>query len=146
MYPLSLFILVWFGLVWFYGISTIIGYLMLNPFLNALTVLFQTIQVSIQKQFHFKQFSLGLHSLNVKTILFKAIQFNISTQFSSIWPIDWTQLGATIQNQSKLGNDDNKGVLRFPQGSRISGTSLSDLFNVISWTNWRQGSYSSAEK
>ena len=27
-------ILVWFGLVWFYGTSTIIGYLMPNPFLN----------------------------------------------------------------------------------------------------------------
>ena len=26
-------ILVWFGLVWFYGISTIGGYLMSNPFL-----------------------------------------------------------------------------------------------------------------
>ena len=24
--------LVWFGLVWFYGISTIVGYLMPNPF------------------------------------------------------------------------------------------------------------------
>ena len=25
--------LVWFGLVWFYGISVIVGYLMPNPFL-----------------------------------------------------------------------------------------------------------------
>ena len=25
-------ILVWFGYVWFYGISTIVGYLMPNPF------------------------------------------------------------------------------------------------------------------
>ena len=25
--------MIWFGLIWFYGISTIIGYLMPNPFL-----------------------------------------------------------------------------------------------------------------
>ena len=36
-----------FGLIWFYGISTIIGYLMLNPY----------------KQFYFKQFSLVLHTV-----------------------------------------------------------------------------------
>ena len=37
------------------------------------TVLFQTIQFSIQK-----------------TVLFQTTQFNISTHFSSIWPIDRT--------------------------------------------------------
>ena len=35
-----------FGLVWFYGISTIIGYLMPNPFYTI-------------KQFYFKQFDLA---------------------------------------------------------------------------------------
>ena len=34
------------GLVWFYGTSTIVGYLMLNPFYT-------------YKQFYFKQFSLA---------------------------------------------------------------------------------------
>ena len=43
--------LVWFGLVYFYGISTIVGYLMPNPFLYILTVLFQTIQFSISTVF-----------------------------------------------------------------------------------------------
>ena len=56
-----------FGLVWFYGISTIVGYLMPNPFLYKQTVLFQTIQFSIQsnvKTVNFKQFNLvWLHSL-----------------------------------------------------------------------------------
>ena len=33
--------------------------------------------------------------LNVKTILFQTIQFNISKQFSSIWPIDRILSGAT---------------------------------------------------
>ena len=28
-----MYVLVWFGLVWFYGISTLVGYLMPNPFL-----------------------------------------------------------------------------------------------------------------
>ena len=48
----------------FYGISTIVDYLMPNPFLYKLTVLFQTIQFSIitqfncQKHFYFKLFSL----------------------------------------------------------------------------------------
>ena len=35
----------------FYGISTIVGYLILNPFLYEQTVLFQTIQFSIRKEF-----------------------------------------------------------------------------------------------
>ena len=36
---------VWFDLAWFYGTSTIVGYLMQNPFYT-------------YKQFYFKQFSL----------------------------------------------------------------------------------------
>ena len=45
----------------------------------------------------FKQFTLTyvlsfneVRSLNVKRVPFQAIQFSITTQFSSIWPIDWT--------------------------------------------------------
>ena len=51
--------------VWFYGKSTFVGYLMPNPFLYILTVLFQTIQFSMssqfkcQKEFYFKQSSLA---------------------------------------------------------------------------------------
>ena len=41
--------LVW--LVWFYGISTIVGYLMQNSFLYIQTVLFWTIQFSIRTVF-----------------------------------------------------------------------------------------------
>ena len=68
------------GLVWFHGISTIVGYLMPNPFLYILTVMFQAIQFSISIVFGYTQ-------LNVKTVLFQAIQFSISTQFSPIWSI-----------------------------------------------------------
>ena len=39
-------------LIGFYGISTILGYLMPNPFLYKLSVLFQTIQFSICIQFN----------------------------------------------------------------------------------------------
>ena len=51
-------------LVWFYSTSTIEGNLKPNPSLYILTILFQTIQFSInmqfknKKQFFFKQFSL----------------------------------------------------------------------------------------
>ena len=38
--------LVWFGLVWFHGISNIVGYLMSNPFYK-------------YEQFYFKRFSLA---------------------------------------------------------------------------------------
>ena len=52
-----------YGLVWFYGIPTFVGYLMPNPFLYKQTVLFQIIQFSIsaqficQNHFYFKLFS-----------------------------------------------------------------------------------------
>ena len=41
--------------VWVYSISTSIGYLMPNPFLYNKTVLFQTIQFSISRQFYCKK-------------------------------------------------------------------------------------------
>ena len=56
--------MIWFGLIQFYGISTIVGYLMPIPFLYIYTVLFQTIHFSIstqykcQMKFDFKQSNL----------------------------------------------------------------------------------------
>ena len=91
------------------------------------TLLFQTIQFSVQKQFHFKRFSLAyVRSLNLKTYLFQAIQFSISTQFISIWLIDRTLLGATTPGQSGPGNDGNEGVLCITRRSNITRTSPSD--------------------
>ena len=87
--------LVWFGFVGFYGISTIVGYLMPNSFLFVYTVLFQT------------------------------IQFSISTQFSSIWSIDRTLSGATTLGQIGPGSNGNDGALRIPQSSSITETSPS---------------------
>ena len=61
-------------LVGFYGVLTIVGYLISNPFYA-------------YKQFYFKQFSLAqvqffvYTQLNVKTVLFQTIQFSTSTVF-----------------------------------------------------------------
>ena len=66
------FIVCLFG---FYGISSFVGYLMLNPFYTNKQI-YQTIQFSIsaqfdcQKHFYFKQFSL------VKQFYFKQISSN----------------------------------------------------------------------
>ena len=50
-------------LVGFYGISTYVGYLMPDPFLFKLSVLFQTIYLSMSTQFVKKLFYFKLFSL-----------------------------------------------------------------------------------
>ena len=55
-------------------------------------------------------------------VLFQTIQFSISTQFSFIWPIDRTLLGATTPGQSEPGSNSNKEVFCIPQSSNITGT------------------------
>ena len=85
---------VWFILVWFYGISTLTGYSMPNPFPYKWKVLFHKIQLSIGTQYNVKtgplqtiQFSQSTVSIS-KTVPFQTIQFSTCTLFSSIWPID----------------------------------------------------------
>ena len=109
------------------------------------TVLFQTIQLSMQKQFNLKQFSLAyVHSLNIKTILFQTIQFSISMQFSSIWPIDRTLSGATTPGQSGLGVMSVKRYSAFPKAPALLEPHH-QIVNVIFRTlnGWR--SYPSVE-
>ena len=65
---------IWFGLIWFYSISTIVGYLMSNPYLYIQIVLFQT------------------------------ILFSIRMQFSSIWPIDRALSGLGQSGPGSDGN------------------------------------------
>ena len=116
-------------IIWCYGISIIVGYLMANPFYT-------------YKQFYFKQCSLvnkvkwfqvllcipknlvKHHSffysqLNIKTVLFQTIQFNISTQFCSLWSIDRTLSGDTTPGQTTLGSESNEGLLRIPNASAL---------------------------
>ena len=95
-----IYIYIYISLVWFYGISTIVSYLMPNPFL-----------------YIFKQFE-----------QFQTIQFSIRTQFSPIRPIDRTPLGATTPGQSGPRSDGNERVLLISQSSSIAGASLSDCF------------------
>ena len=78
------------GLVWFYCISTIVGYLMPNPFLYISTVLFQT------------------------------SQFSISTKFSFIGPINRILSGANTPGQSGPGNDGNNRVLHISKSFSIT--------------------------
>ena len=94
------------------------------------------------KQFYFKQFSLTwgqfffvYTQLNVKTVQFQTIQFSINTLFSTIWPMDRTLSGATTPDQNELGSDGNKGVLRIPQSSGITGNSPSDC--LVSYQDTR---------
>ena len=61
-------------LVGFYGISTLVAYLMPNPFLNKWSDLFQTIQLSQTILIQTIQFSISIDfvytKLNVKTVLY----------------------------------------------------------------------------
>ena len=102
------------------------------------TVLFQTIQFSISKQFKCKY-----TAYLSKTFLFQAIQFSQTVLFQTIQFIISMQLvllvnlsmqlvllvnlsGATIPGQSGPESDGNEGVLRIPQSSSITGTSPLD--------------------
>ena len=86
----------------------------LNTVSMSKTVPFLTIQFSISAKFKYQNSSIS------------KIQFSISTQFSSIWPIDRTVSVATTAGKSGPGSDGNKGILRIPQSSSITGTSPSD--------------------
>ena len=61
-----------------------------------------------------------------ETVLLQTIQFGISRQFSSIWPIDRTILGATILSGNGPGIGVNEGVLCITPTSSITRASSSD--------------------
>ena len=59
--------------------------------------------------------------------------------------MDRTLSGATTPGQSELGSDSNKGILRIPQSSSITGTSPSNC--LVSYLGHSfGGTYPSAEK
>ena len=79
-----------------------------------------------------------------KTVLFQTIPFSTHTQFSSIWPMDRTLLGATTTSQSGPGSDGNEGVLHISQSFSITGASPSDC--LVSYPRHLLGElFSSAE-
>ena len=65
---------------------------------------------------------------------------------SSIWPRHGTLLGATTPGQNEPKSDCNKGVLRIPQSSSITGTSPSDCLVPDLGYSLEMGSYTSVEK
>ena len=95
-------------MVWFYGISIIVGYLIANQFLY------------------------------IKTVLFQTIRFSISTQFTSIRPIDRTLSGDTSPGLSGPRSDGNKGVICIPQSSSKTGASPSDYLVSYTGHSLRQ--------
>ena len=71
------------------------------------------------------------------------IQLSISMLVS--WPVNRTLSGATTPDLSGPGSDNNKGVLRIPQNSSITGDSPSDC--LMSYPGHSLGEfYSTAEK
>ena len=83
--------------------------------------------------------------LNDQTVLFQTIRFSIIIQFNSIWPINRTLSGVTTPSQNGPESDGNKGVLRLPQSSSITGTSPSDCLVSYPGHSLGGGSYPSAE-
>ena len=85
-------------------------------------------QFFLYARLHLKQFYFSLaslHSLNVKN--------------TSSWPIDRTLSGATTPDQTGHGSIGNKGVLRIPQSSSITGTSPSDF--LVSYSGHSLGEF-----
>ena len=101
------------------------------------TDLFQTIQFSMSINFCLTQ-------LNVKTVLYQTNQFSVITQFSSIWPVDRTLLGATIPTKSVWERWQWKLYSVFPKASTFMEPLTTRLFCVISG-NSLEKTYSSAE-
>ena len=85
-----------------------------------------------------------------KIFLFQAIQFSQTIQFSISMPLLLFNpqigplSGATTPSESEPGSNGNKGVLRIPQSSSITGTSPSDC--LVSYPGHSlRGSYPSTE-
>ena len=95
----------------FYGISTVVGYLIPNPILYKQLVLFQTIQ-----------FSVNTVSMS-KTVPFQAIPFSISTQFKCKYTVSLSK------------NSDAVGV--FHSSSPIGQNFWYNISHIMQWWNVR---------
>ena len=63
---------------------------------------------------------------SIKTVLFQTIQFNISRQFKFYLTRRQTVSVASTPGQSRPRSDTNEGVLNIPQSFSITGISPSD--------------------
>ena len=141
--------LVWFALLWFYGISTIVGYVMLNPVftyiwffntfyrykqINDRTVLFLTVRFSFSasKYYHvyltvqlkkqlFVYALLNDFNLSVSnnSIYYKLFVFTVKMSNSSIWPIIGPCQVLPLWARVDLGVMAMKRYSAFPKASSL---------------------------
>ena len=131
------------GLVWFYGILTIVSYLMLNPIYSYI--------LDIYGSNSYRDFELSCVSMSIrhmqckKAILYWQWSVYVTPETGRRFYIYSTLTGTITKSQSGSGSNGNKGVLHIPQ-SFLNGTSSLDAV----WCNtqdphiWR-ASYSSTE-
>ena len=122
--PLYTYILNMYYLVWFYGISTLVGYLMPNPVHTYILNMYMICKHFLHNILKwtwalFKWFQVFLYNRNNLTLVI------CLHTVCSTWPIDRTLSGATIPGQSGPVSNGNERVLHIPQTSK-AGTSLSD--------------------
>ena len=99
--PIYIYIYIYIGLIvcyinhcWLFTIKSI--FIRINRSIPTIQFNISTIFVYIQ--------------LNVTTVLYQTIQFSINSQFSSTWPIDRTLSGTTTPDHSKHGAMAMKGT------------------------------------
>ena len=102
------------GLVWFYGISTIVGYLMPNPvFYISNMICKHILLIHTVKWF---QVSLCITKNSILHKLFVCSQFKCKIVLFDLYRA----------LSSGPGSNNNEGVIWIPQSSSITGTSSSD--------------------
>ena len=117
---------IWFSLVGFYGITTIVGYLMSNPLYTSISSLWTHLVNYILKQTR----ALFCKQLNwFQVLLYSNHNLTSVILFAhcSIWPIDRNLSGATTPGQSGPGSNGNEGVLHIPQSSKARASPLDGL-------------------
>ena len=127
---------IWFGWVGFYGISTIVGYLMLNPLYTYISNIYGLVGFYGISMLNTLLYILNIYDLwihFVDNIIkwawviycawlngFKYSSHNLTSVICLhtvclIWPLDRTLSGATILGQSGPGSNGNQGVLHIIQ-------------------------------
>ena len=113
------------GLDWFYGISTIVGYLIPNQFLYIQTVLFQTIQFRLSTQFKCQNSSISSNSVQHKyTVQFYLTHRQAPIRYYHSRP-EWTGGAMAV-----------KGYSAFPKALELLEPHH-QIVNLISDTHWR---------
>ena len=107
-------VFVWFGLVGFYGISTIVGYLMPNPLYTYVLSIYMICKHFEDNIFKWARVHFLLHTVKwFQVFLYNSHNLTAVIclhTFCSIWPIDRTLSGATNLDQSGPKSNDNEGV------------------------------------